>query len=225
MAIAGCGASAGDQSAAALHAKDEQHLLTLIQRARSDASARNDVGVDSDLSQFIAAVNQLRGSGKLKAATAAMLDRRALATEAQASQQLQHTTTTLDVAKTTTSAASSAATPAAKPQPPAAANTAAPVAKPKPDPAKPKPDPTTPEPHPAKHPHNAWWSYQDVQGGQDVQGDDSEYGAPPSGPGEGHAWGHLKHADVGGGAPGSGYAGYSGWDSGGPGSWSGGDRS
>jgi hypothetical protein len=91
LAVGGCGTS-GDPPAharAALHAANEHRLLALLERARTEVADHSNVGVDATLSRFIGDVNSLRASSELSTSTAAALDRQALATEVQASRQLQ----------------------------------------------------------------------------------------------------------------------------------------
>ena len=131
MAISGCGAS-GDPPAhprAALHAANEHRLLALLERARTEVAAHNNVDVDATLSRFITEVNSLRASSELTTSTAAALDRQALATEVQAARQLQpgisQSDATVDLARdvqTTTTGSTPARPPdrqAAPQRPPA----------------------------------------------------------------------------------------------------------
>jgi hypothetical protein len=119
LAISGCGGS-GDPSGhtrAALHTANEHHLLALLGRARSEVAAHSKVGVDAALTRFIDDVNSLRGSRELTTATAAELDRQALATEAQASRQLPPSNKPVADAQTTTTVSTPPQPPHPKPHP------------------------------------------------------------------------------------------------------------
>jgi hypothetical protein len=119
LAIGGCGGS-GDppgHARAALRVANEHHLLALLGRARSEDAVHSKVGVDAALARFIDDVNSLRGSRELTPATAAELDRQALATEAQASRQLPPSNKPVDEVQTTATVSTPPQPPNPKPHP------------------------------------------------------------------------------------------------------------
>jgi hypothetical protein len=91
LSMAGCGAAA-ERSRASLHPAAERQLLSLVARARADASDHNGRAVRTVLGEFVSDVRTLRSSGQLSRTTATNLDRVARVTEAQAAKQLPTTT-------------------------------------------------------------------------------------------------------------------------------------
>lgn len=89
LCFAVSGAAASGAPSTSLRAQGEHRLLSLIARARADASRRNGIGVDAALSQFVSQVGVLHGAGQLSDAAAASLDQLALATETQAAARLR----------------------------------------------------------------------------------------------------------------------------------------
>lgn len=192
LAVAGCGAAA---SRPRLHSSSEKRLLSLVARARTDASTRNGPAVHADLGEFVSDVKTLTTSGQISRATAGKLDRQARATAAQAVEQLPRTpasaATTATTATTVTQAAgpSTTTTPATGHPTPPAQHTPPPPHKhdqgpgktpppPKHDqgPGGGRPDPVKPGPgHEHGHGHGGrsssqnaagWWSYV-IGGGGD----------------------------------------------------------
>ncbi len=85
LAVAGCGAAASQPK---LHNTAEQRLLSLVARARADATEHDGAGVHSVLGEFVSDVQTLTAAGQLSPTTAGRLDRAARATAAQAARQL-----------------------------------------------------------------------------------------------------------------------------------------
>lgn len=125
LVIAGCGSTSGPR--ASLHPSAEKRLLSLVARARVDASAHEGTAVSAVLGEFVSEVNTLKQSGQLRGTTAARLERAARATAASAARRLHpkathpaatassgssgsQTSTAADPA-TTTTAPASASTP------------------------------------------------------------------------------------------------------------------
>ena len=100
MAIAGCGASAKSPPGNTLQGNAEKSLLTLVDRARTDVSARHAAAANAVLGEFVSQVSTLHGSGELSGAAAARLDRQVRASVTAIKRQLpasangQNTTTT-----------------------------------------------------------------------------------------------------------------------------------
>lgn len=109
LVIAGCGAAATPPSTGSLRAADQQRLLALIARTRTAAANHDVSAVRIELGRFVADVRALHAAGALGAATATSLDRQALATEAQVSQQFRSAATE-DVGRTVTATASNSGT-------------------------------------------------------------------------------------------------------------------
>jgi hypothetical protein len=179
VVVAGCGAASSRQNAS-LHANGEKRLLSLVARARADASKHDGTAVHVVLGEFVSEVRTLTTSGQLSGTTAGRLDRAARLTAVQAEQQLHPATAnaaaranatqtvTPDPATTTSTTPATTPTPAATPTPGATppGGHAAP-------PNQPSPATNTPS--------------QNAQGNN--QGDS------PS-PGNGHGYGH-RHGDAG----------------------------
>jgi hypothetical protein len=125
LIMAGCGSTG--QPRASLHPSAEKRLLSLVARARLDASARDGSAVSAVLDEFVSEVTTLKRSGQLGNSTAAHLERAARATAAGAASRLHprathaaatagsgrsgpQTATAADPA-TTTTAPASASTP------------------------------------------------------------------------------------------------------------------
>jgi hypothetical protein len=174
VVVAGCGAASSQQNAS-LHANGEKRLLSLVTRARVDASKHNGTAVHAVLGEFVSEVRTLNTSGQLSGTTAGRLDRAARLTAAQAAQQLHPanaaakanatqtaTATTPDPATTTSTTPATTPTPGATPP----GGTPAP-------PNQPSPPTNTPS--------------------QNGQGNNQ--GGSPS-PGHGHGYGH-RHGDAG----------------------------
>ena len=88
LAVAGCGAAGNQQK---LHLTSEKRLLSLVARARVDASRHNGTAVHAVLGEFVSEVDTLRTSGQLSHATANNLTGEARATAGAASRQLHAT--------------------------------------------------------------------------------------------------------------------------------------
>jgi hypothetical protein len=173
LVVAGCGA-ASSQQRASLHTSGEKRLLSLVARARVDASKHDGTAVHAVLGEFVSEVRTLNTSGQLSGTTAGKLDRAARLTAAQAQQQL-HPAAAADTATQTTPAmqtttvstpdpeTTTSPTPAATPTPGATTGPSGP----------PSPAANTPA--------------------QNGQGDDQ---SGPPGQGHGHAYGH-RYADDG----------------------------
>jgi hypothetical protein len=183
VVVAGCGAASSRQNAS-LHANGEKRLLSLVARARADASKHDGTAVHVVLGEFVSEVRTLTTSGQLSGTTAGRLDRAARLTAVQAEQQLHpatanaaaraNATQTVTPDPATTTSTTPATTPATTPTP---AATPTPGATPPGGHAAPpnQPSPATNTPS------------QNAQGNN--QGDS------PS-PGNGHGYGH-RHGDAG----------------------------
>jgi hypothetical protein len=133
LAVAGCGAAASQPR---LHNTSEKRLLSLVTRARTDASNHDGSAVDADLGQFVSEVKTLTTGGQLSEITAGKLDREARATAAQAVHQLRQkaatkastaATAVLPAGATTTPASATNPSPPAQNTSPRAQNTGPPV--------------------------------------------------------------------------------------------------
>ena len=167
LVVAGCGA-ASSQQRASLHTSGEKRLLSLVARARVDASKHDGTAVHAVLGEFVSEVRTLNTSGQLSGTTAGKLDRAARLTAAQAQEQLHPAAATTTAAQTTT-----------VPTPdPGTTTSPAPAITPTPGATTGPPGPPSPA---AKTPS------------QNGQGHDQ---GGPAGPGHGHAYGH-RYADDG----------------------------
>jgi hypothetical protein len=113
--VAGCGASSTHQKPT-LHASAEKRLLSLVARARVDATAHDGTAVHAVLGEFVSEIQTLKTSGQLAGTIAASLDHEAHTTAAQAAERLHPAkppeTKPKTTAETTTAATSTiAATP------------------------------------------------------------------------------------------------------------------
>jgi hypothetical protein len=175
VVVAGCGAASSQQNAS-LHANGEKRLLSLVARARVDASKHNGTAVHAALGEFVSEVRTLNTAGQLSATTAGRLDRAARLTAAQAEQQLHPTAAN--------SAATANTTQTATPDP-ATTTTPTPATTPTPGATPPGGGPAAPnQPSPATNAPS-----QNAQGNN--QGD-----SPSPGHGHGHAYGH-RYSDAG----------------------------
>jgi hypothetical protein len=109
LAVAGCGA--GTERNASLHPTAEKRLLSLVARARVDASGRDGSAMHAVLGEFVSEVKTLKASGQLGGATAIKLERTARATASRAGEL--HTTTAPAATATSGSQSSTAADPKA----------------------------------------------------------------------------------------------------------------
>jgi hypothetical protein len=165
LVVAGCGA-ASSQQRASLHTSGEKRLLSLVARARADASQHDGTAVHAVLGEFVSEVRTLNTSGQLSSTTAGKLDRAARLTAAQAQQQL-HPAATANTATEATSVptpdpgSTTSSVPATTPTPGATTGPSSP----------PSPAANTPS--------------------QNGQGDDQ---TGPAGPGHGHGYGHRYAA-------------------------------
>lgn len=176
LAVAGCGAAASQPK---LHRTSEKRLLSLVARARTDASNHNGSAVHADLGEFVSDVETLTTSGQLSRTTAGRLDREARATAAQAAVQLhQKPATQGTTIATATSATASSATQPADPTP-SAGHPAPPVKN------------TPPPPNQKPPTHNRAKQKPPKQNDQGHQGDGTD---GPTWPDPGHQHGH-GHAD------------------------------
>jgi hypothetical protein len=167
LVVAGCGA-ASSQQRASLHTSGEKRLLSLVARARVDASKHDGTAVHAVLGEFVSEVRTLNTAGQLSGTTAGKLDRAARLTAAQAQQQL-HPAAAANPAIQTTTATQATTVPTPDPNTttsPAPATTPTPGATTGPS-GPPSPAANTPA--------------------QNGQGDDQ---SGPAGPGHGHAYGH-----------------------------------
>jgi hypothetical protein len=165
LVAAGCGTTSS-QHKPSLHATAEKRLLSLVARARADATKQDGIAVHAVLGEFVAEVQTLKTSGQLTGTTAGRLDSRARTTAEQAAQQLHPAKVAAAQANaaTQTITTPAAANPATPPKPtPGANSNPAPAGNP------PSPAATTPQPN-----------------------DQGSVGpAPPSpGHGHGHGYGH-----------------------------------
>ena len=103
IALSGCGSStSGATTARQISPRQEHRLLGLIDKARSDAAARDGQGARGALTQFVAAVRALRRNGSLSSASAVQLARQAQTTGRLASTESPPpSTTTMDPGGTT----------------------------------------------------------------------------------------------------------------------------
>jgi hypothetical protein len=168
LVVAGCGA-ASTQQRASLHTSGEKRLLSLVARARVDASKHDGTAVHAVLGEFVSEVRTLNTSGQLSGTTAGKLDRAARLTATQAQQQLHPASAANTATQTTTVPAPDPGTitstaPETTPTQGAATGPSGP----------PSPAANTPA--------------------QNGQGDAQS--GPPARPGHGHAYGH-RYADHG----------------------------
>jgi hypothetical protein len=173
VVVAGCGAARSQQNAS-LHASGEKRLLSLVARARVDASKHNGTAVHAALGEFVSEVRTLNTAGQLSGTTAGRLDRAARLTAAQAEQQLH---------PATSNAASKANATQTATSDPATTTSPTPATTPTPGATPPGGHPAPPnQPSPATNtpPQKAHGNSQ---------------GDPPS-PGHGHGYGH-RYGDSG----------------------------
>jgi hypothetical protein len=171
VVVAGCGASS-THSNPSLHAGAEKRLLSLVARARTDATRHDGTAVDAVMGDFVSEVQTLKSSGQLTAGTAGSLAREARLTAAQASLQLRPAKSKGGTARATTqtSTAPASVTPATQTAPTTAPTTAA-------DPAQ------TPATSQATTPASAGVQQQNDQG----DGSDSPW------PGHGYGRGYGRY--------------------------------
>jgi hypothetical protein len=166
LVAAGCG-TVSSQHKPSLHVTAEKRLLSLVARARADATKQDGTAVHAVLGEFVAEVRTLKTSGQLTATTAGQLDGEASTTAEQAAQQLhpRKVATTEPNAAIQTATRPTAATP--PPTPTTGANAKAPTTSANGPPAQPSTPATGPQ-----------------------QGDQGNYGGTSRSPGHGHGYGH-----------------------------------
>jgi hypothetical protein len=172
LVVTGCGA-ASSQQRASLHTSGEKRLLSLVARARVDASKHDGTAVHAVLGEFVSEVRTLNTSGQLSGTTAGKLDRAARLTAAQAQQQLHPAAVTNTATQTTTTQTTAVPTPD-----PGTTTVPAPA--------------TTPTSGAATGPSGPPSPAANTPA-QNGQGDDQ---SGPPGRGHGHAYGH-RYADDG----------------------------
>jgi hypothetical protein len=164
LVVAGCGTTSS-QHKPSLHVTAEKRLLSLVERARADATKQDGTAVHAVLGEFVAEVRTLKTSGQLTATTAGRLDGEASTTAEQAARQLHPR----KVANTEPNAAIlTATTPAAATPPPTPTTGANPKA------------PTTSATGPPAPPSTPATGLQ--------QNDQGSYGGASRSPGHGHGY-------------------------------------
>jgi hypothetical protein len=108
LVVAGC--DSGTRRNASLRPRSEKRLLSLVARARTDASGHHGSAVHAVLGEFVSEVERLKKAGQLGTATAAHLERAARATAAGAAREL-HATPPRTSGPTSASQTSTAADP------------------------------------------------------------------------------------------------------------------
>jgi ribulose kinase len=175
-----------------LTASQTQKLLTLIARARTEATAHSAESVNGTLSEFTAYVDSLQAAGSINAATSKSLVLKARITESQTAAQLETDTTT-----TAAGTSGPATTPAQATTPQSQLSTSQPA---------PPSTPTTPPPATPQTVQSAiqsWWATATATARVGTH-EPAGYGDQQTGAGDsgyGHGYGRWAHGSGGNGHP------------------------